>query len=109
MRMANGPNNRAVEGTTYVTETVVRAQWAWMSLPFIVEALILLYLLGMMISSGGMPTWKDQTFATLCHGLDQKTIADVTALQVLFRLIARLTFCCIHHENLRKRNPEVQT
>ena len=81
MRMANGPDNRAVDGLTYVTETVVRPQWAWMSLPFIVEALILLYLLGMMMSSRGMPTWKDQTLATLCHGLDQKTMAGVPALQ----------------------------
>ena len=81
MRMANGPDNGAVDGTTYVTETVVRVQWAWLSLPFIVEALILLYLLGMMMSSRGMSTWKDQTLATLCHGLDQKTMADVAALQ----------------------------
>lgn len=83
MRMANGPGplNGRVNGTTYVTETVVQVEWKWLSLPFVVEALILLYLLGMMLSSGGTPTWRDQTIATLCHGLDEKAMAAVAPLQ----------------------------
>ncbi|KAL8832188.1 MAG: hypothetical protein Q9191_000404 [Dirinaria sp. TL-2023a] len=83
MRMANGPGplNGIVDGTTYVTETVVQVQWNWFSLPFVVVGLILLYLLGMMLSSLGTPTWKDQTLATLCHGLDEKAMAAVAALQ----------------------------
>ncbi len=84
--MADGHYNGVANGTTDVAQTVVHVDWAWMSLPFAVEALILLYLLGMIVSSHGTPTWKDQTLATLCHGLDETAMAEVAALKTCTEL-----------------------
>ena len=81
MRMAGGDESSVAYGIKNVIETVVHVDWAWMSLPFVVEALVLLYLVAMIVISRGIPAWRNQTLATLCHGLDYKAMADVATLQ----------------------------
>ena len=72
--------NKVANGTTYSAVTVVKVDWAWLSFPFVVWGLVLLYTIAMIGMSRGAPLWKDLTIATLCHGLDDKTMKDVATL-----------------------------
>ena len=70
-------------GTTYVNDIIVKVDWAWLSFPFAVWILTLLYLLAVIVMSRGVPSWKDETIATLCHGLDDISMLGVASLQSL--------------------------
>ena len=71
----------SVGGSTYASTTIVKVDWAWLSFPFAVWALILLYTIAIITMSGEVPLWKDQTIATLCHGLDGKAMEEVARMQ----------------------------
>jgi len=69
-------------GIACVATTMVEVEWAWLSFPFTVWALVLLYTIVVMDMSRQTPLWKDSTIATLCHGLNDADSKDVVTLQV---------------------------
>lgn len=68
-------------GTTSVNATIVSVDWAWLSFPFAVWILVLLYTIAMIAWSKDAPSWRDQTIATLCHGLDDTGTREVASIQ----------------------------
>jgi hypothetical protein len=60
-----------VNGTSYTQQTFVSVQWAWISLPFALLALSLLFLIDVALSTriAGLQPWKGSSIATLFHGL----------------------------------------
>ena len=77
----NGSPGPVSTGTTYVNHIIVKVDWAWLSFPFTVWILTLLYLFAVIFMSRGHPSWKDETIATLCHGLDDTSMLGVASLQ----------------------------
>ena len=77
-----GPGPLAT-GATYVNNVIVKVDWAWLSFPIAIWILTLLYLFAVILMSRGTPSWKDETIATLCHGLDDTSMLGVASLQSL--------------------------
>jgi hypothetical protein len=61
-----------VTGNAALNQTFIHIEWAWMSLPAAVLFGVLIFLLIVVLQSsrGQIPTWKDNSLATLFYGLD---------------------------------------
>ncbi|KAN0085369.1 hypothetical protein V8E54_001836 [Elaphomyces granulatus] len=60
-----------VNGKSYTQQIFVSIQWAWISLPFALLILALLFLMGIAHSTrmAGLQPWKGSSIATIFHGL----------------------------------------
>ena len=79
----DGSHGPVATGATYVNKIIVKVDWAWLSFPIAIWILTLLYLFVVIFMSHGTPSWKDETIATLCHGLDDTSMLGVASLQSL--------------------------
>jgi hypothetical protein len=71
-----------VNGTSYTQQIFVSIQWAWISLPFALLILALLFLMGVAHSTrmAGLQPWKGSSIATLFHGLHHLNDDEVHCL-----------------------------
>ncbi|KAJ2990716.1 hypothetical protein NUW58_g2815 [Xylaria curta] len=65
-------NATSAEGTAWAQDTIVRIQWAWLSLPIALVLLGALFLVAVAIATkrSGMPLWKSSLLPYLFHGVD---------------------------------------
>ena len=61
------------EGTTYGSQTCIRAQWAWLSLPAAMLALAMIFLAVTMSQTRTPVAWKSSSTALLFHGFEDAT------------------------------------
>lgn len=72
-----------VTGSSYTSETYVRARWAWAILPLALVTLTAMLLIATTVLSAkrDMPTWKSSALPALFHGLDEVQTAAIGACQ----------------------------
>ncbi|PVH93592.1 hypothetical protein DM02DRAFT_220929 [Periconia macrospinosa] len=68
-----------VEGPAYTIETYVNVQWAWLTFPFILLILSLVFLAATMWKTAKGPgVWKTSAMPTLIYGLPKDTQKELT-------------------------------
>ena len=67
-----------VQGTAFTDKNFVVVRWAWLTLPFTINVLGLIFLIVTAISSKRhqVPLWKSSAFAFLYHGLEEESLDD---------------------------------
>lgn len=68
-------STQQVTGQSLTPRIIVRVEWAWISLPFIAFALVLVFLTVVAVSTrrAGLEPWKGSNIATLFHGLRHRS------------------------------------
>jgi hypothetical protein len=70
----SAPSRTMLEGDAFVKETFIAISWAWLSFPFILLILSLIFLVATIIKTsgdGGTGVWKTSAMPTLIYGLPQ--------------------------------------
>jgi hypothetical protein len=74
--MRSSPNREMILGEAYQMENYVKIRWEWLSFPFALLILSLIFLVSTMIKTSGDGTvglWKTSAMPTLIYGLPKET------------------------------------
>ena len=68
------PSTEYAHGTAYGSQTCIRVQWAWLSLPSALVVLAVAFLIATILETRSWQmTWKSSALALLFHGLDARS------------------------------------
>jgi hypothetical protein len=78
----SGPSRTMLKGDAFVKETFIAISWEWLSFPFILLLLSLVFLVATMIKTskdGDMGLWKTSAMPTLIYGLPQDVRKELSS------------------------------